>query len=103
MTENDRSGVKTAASGGYTPGPWVARDEGDGLPASVFDATVDEQFIAEVYGRGDGEHLRNARLIATAPEMHAFIQLVADRFEGTDAPLGQLASHILAKARGETP
>lgn len=104
----------------HTPGPWAANKD----TAFVRTAEDDQYAVAAVYGyRGDVHDdevaLANARLIAAAPELLGFAQLVlrgieaghvkATPFMDFSSPdaesvpmrsIGDLAREVVAKATG---
>ncbi len=101
----------------HTPGPWGVYHPSEfpqdwriarvGAPAGerVYVGRLTTSHDPQRSGDGGGglQPVReaDARLIAAAPDAVALAEAVAAHFEGTDAPLGQMARDWLAKARGE--
>jgi hypothetical protein len=73
---------------------WTAKIEPDGY-WYVYDENDEGQFFFETK-KADVAHL-----IAAAPFMLKVLYAVADHFEGTDAPLGELAKATIAQAEGK--
>lgn len=91
----------------HTPGPWraelgviVADIPNDGFKTTAVAYYGDEWRHADGLQYGD-ERDANGRLIAAAPDGLALARAVAAHFEGTDAPLGQMARDLIAKAEGK--
>jgi len=96
----------------FTPGPWhVTEARGHNKEHLYYEIRGD----TEEY-RGDLAHMQhsegisgttreendaNALLVSTAPDGYALAEAVAEHFKDTDAPLGEQARRLLAKARGE--
>ena len=84
----------------HTPGPWVVKTH---QRASLAEASIEIQStsgrtICDMGDDPNNEDKANARLITAAPDAVRLAQAVADHFEDTHAPLGQLARDWLAKA-----
>lgn len=80
----------------HTPGPWrVGR-------GSRIESCANGRIVADVTYHDD-EQLAgaDARLIAAAPDLLAFVRRVAQHFENLDAPLGVTALALLATVRSE--
>jgi len=81
----------------FTPGPWVT----DG----TFVGETLEYYMAMVVGDSKEERIANAALVATAPEMYAFIEKsfceICAAEKGTFACELCDAGRVLKKARGE--
>lgn len=100
----------------FTPGPWVAVDEGRGRDRNWCVMVPEESrfgpYIATIHNTAD--HAKaNAHLIAAAPELYEALEAVLDLRENTSPFGGELqadridrtieaASAALAKARGES-
>lgn len=104
----------------HTPGPWLVESlhNADALGKVQWRITAVERQrvnrVADIYPDLSehwdkkppnaclGECAADARLIAAAPDGYALAVAVAAHFEGTNAPLGQMARDFIAKAT-ETP
>lgn len=90
----------------HTPGPWEAIQKGGiNAPWNVnvphLSDTDSMKYVAGAFGRTGKEQEANARLIAAAPELLAFAQMVAGG--GYDmADIMTEARALIAKATGET-
>ena len=96
----------------FTKGPWHAFEQNGSNPKTkgLFAITAphesgSQQTVAVTPFAGDGNELwANARLIASAPEMHALLARVASDDLGdvqTAVELAMDAREILAKVEGE--
>lgn len=83
-----------------TPGPWHMSPNIDGTSDIMSDAAP-SKWIAVTPG-GAHRCVADARLIAAAPELLAVALRVAEHFQDTDAPLGELARAALLKVQGPT-
>lgn len=88
----------------FTPGPWEARGGSLHRKHWLIDAPA-RRFIATIDGPPDAEGEANARLIAAAPKLYAFVAEVAKRdpvfAKGDDKRIIADAISLCAKARGE--
>jgi hypothetical protein len=73
---------------------WTAKIEPDGYWYVYDDNDEGHSFF-------ETKDADRARLIAAAPFMLKVLHAVADHFEGTDAPLGELAKATIAQAEGK--
>ena len=84
----------------YTPGPWVARPQGDANDWCLL--TADDKWMAAFRQNGElmvARQEANARLIAAAPELlEALQELLPLWSSGIDEPLVKKARAALAKA-----
>ena len=90
----------------HTPGPWTLTTGADNerIVTSTWDADGLDDDVALVYGGNAADpdvREANARLIAAAPDGYALALAVAEYFDGTDAPIGQMARDFIDKVRGE--
>ncbi|MEE8607180.1 MAG: hypothetical protein V3S55_06235 [Nitrospiraceae bacterium] len=83
----------------HTPGPWTYEHD---TCAQCRKEGVAEYIIHGPPGAYHGQFSResDARLIASAPELLGLVEATATHFAGTDAPLGNQAREIIAKAKG---
>lgn len=81
----------------HTPGPWRVVE--DRAPSSL-EVYAGKTAIAECWRRADVEtEIANARLIASAPELLASLQLMVDRFLDTEGSYGAWENDALEAAR----
>lgn len=91
----------------HTPGPWFLGEKVQGKH-TVTDLRrirseregMEHGAVCEVYGIADGsEAAANARLIASAPELLASLQLMVDRFLDAEGSYGAWENDALEAAR----
>lgn len=88
----------------HTPGPWVVTTgvkEHD-VVTSTHDGVGLDDDVCEVYGGNDDDvsvRRANARLIAAAPDLLAFVREEATSDLPVDCPTNALARHRILKAR----
>lgn len=81
----------------HTPGPWRVVE--DRVPSSL-EVYAGKTAIAECWRRADVEtEIANARLIASAPELFAALQLMVDRFLDTEGSYGAWENEAIEAAR----